>query len=238
MMQIVEMTTNTRIMDEADEGAQRLTEYFADLVAQRRAHPRDDLASALVTARDSAPTDARAATGLTEAELLQTLILLFMAGVDTIGQPPGPAGTAALLAHPDRLAALRTDPALRRPLSRRCCATTPRSRSSRPGNRRARAGEAASRPTPRDRPAGAPPTATRSRFPDPDAFDIARRSGASVLSFGGGMHYCLGAPLARIESAEFFPAFLARFPRLALAAEPERRGLVLRGFATLPITVS
>ena len=287
MMQIVEMTTNTRIMDEADEGAQQLMEYFADLVAQRRAHPREDLATALVTVRDSGIADAdvqpsetqrsdsylsssarhiastrsglvqlsgtaasnpgvqlsgTAASNpdvqLSETELLQTLILLFMAGVDTMVNHLA-AGTAALLTHPDQLDALRTDPALApSAVEEMLRYDAPIQIVGRVAGEPVRLGEV-------DIPAGAlvigllgAANRDPSRFPDPDMFDIARRPGFSVLSFGGGMHYCLGAPLARIESAEFFPAFLARFPRLALGGEPVRRGLVLRGFATLPITVS
>jgi cytochrome P450 len=252
MMQIVEMTTNTRIMDEADEGARRLTEYFADLVAQRRAHPREDLATALVTVRDSGDSgdsDSAAASDpsvhlsetavrLSETELLQTLILLFMAGVDTMVNHLA-AGTAALLAHPDQLDALRTDPALApSAVEEMLRYDAPIQIVGRVTGEPVRLGEV-------DIPAGAlvigllgAANRDPSRFPDPDVFDIARRPGISMLSFGGGMHYCLGAPLARIESAQFFPAFLARFPTLALGGEPVRRGLVLRGFATLPITVS
>ena len=251
MMQIVEMTTNKQIMDDADEGAQQLMDYFADLVAQCRAHPHDDLASALVAARDSTnpnpnpgpdpdttPDSTDPNTGLTETELLQTLILLFMAGVDTMVNHLA-AGTAALLAHPDQLAALRADVALAP------SAVEEMLRYDAPIQIIGRVSREPTQLGDTEIPPGAlvigllgAANRDPAKFPDPDTFDIARKTGTSVLSFGGGMHYCLGAPLARIESAEFFPAFLARFPRLALAGEPERRGLVLRGFANLPITIS
>jgi len=56
------------------------------------------------------------------------------------------------------------------------------------------------------------------------------------LSFGGGIHFCLGAPLARLEAQVAFPAVLGRFPRLELAGEPQRRdSLTLRGLTRLPI---
>jgi cytochrome P450 len=59
------------------------------------------------------------------------------------------------------------------------------------------------------------------------------------LSFGGGAHFCIGSALARLEAAVAFPRLLARFPALAAAGEPTRKdGLVLRGFATLPVTVA
>jgi cytochrome P450 len=74
------------------------------------------------------------------------------------------------------------------------------------------------------------------RFCDPEAFDLTR-TGTTVLSFGGGVHYCLGAPLAKLEAAAFFPSLLARFPGLRLAGEPRRRGLVFRGFSDLPVAL-
>lgn len=230
MMQIVEMTTSTEIMDAADDGALRLMEYFAALAADRRTHPRDDLATALVASAD-------ADQALTETELLQTLILLFMAGVDTMVNHLA-SGTAALLAHPDQLAALRDDPALApSAVEEMLRYDAPIQIIGRVAGEPMRLGEV-------DIPAGTlvlgllgAANRDPARFPDPDTFDVARPPGSSVLSFGGGMHYCLGAPLARLESAEFFPAFLARFPKLALGGVPQRRGLVLRGFAGLPITV-
>jgi len=161
-----------------------------------------------------------------------------MAGVDTMVNHLS-AGTVALLTHPAQLSAFRAQPSLAP------SAVEEMLRYDAPiqivgrvtGEQVCLAGLDIS---PGTLVIGILGAANRdpSRFPDPDSFDIARRPGTSVLSFGGGMHYCLGAPLARIESAEFFPAFLARFPNLAPAGAPERRGLVLRGFATLPITIS
>jgi cytochrome P450 len=73
------------------------------------------------------------------------------------------------------------------------------------------------------------------RFGDPERLDLERVDNAP-LSFGGGIHYCLGAPLARLEAQVAFPALLGRFPNIELAGEPERRdSLTIRGLTRLPI---
>jgi cytochrome P450 len=76
------------------------------------------------------------------------------------------------------------------------------------------------------------------QFPDPDTFDPARDQG-QPMSFGLGVHYCIGALLSRIEGQLALPMLLRRFPKLALAGDPgERSSLMLRGYETLPVTVS
>jgi cytochrome P450 len=73
------------------------------------------------------------------------------------------------------------------------------------------------------------------RFAEPERLDLSRVDNAP-LSFGGGIHYCLGAPLARLEAQIAFPALLRRFPGLSLAGDPVRRNsLTIRGYTSLPI---
>jgi cytochrome P450 len=74
------------------------------------------------------------------------------------------------------------------------------------------------------------------RFPDPEVFDVTR-TGPGALSFGGGMHYCLGAPLARVQAGTFFAELVRRFPTLRLAAEPARSGLIFRRMDYLPVAL-
>jgi cytochrome P450 len=77
-------------------------------------------------------------------------------------------------------------------------------------------------------------------FAEPDRFDpdrfAAGRGGERALSFGGGLHYCLGAPLSRLEAAVLLPLLVRRFPGMRLAGQPGwRRSLRMRQLATLPV---
>jgi cytochrome P450 len=74
-------------------------------------------------------------------------------------------------------------------------------------------------------------------FADPDRFDVSR-SPNPHLTFGAGIHFCLGAPLARRELAASVGALVRRVPKLAAAAEPAYKpGFVVRGLRSLPVTV-
>ena len=76
------------------------------------------------------------------------------------------------------------------------------------------------------------------RFPDPDRLDLARADNAP-LSFGGGIHYCLGAALARLEAQVALPALFERYSRIALGGPLERRNsLTLRGDLSLPVSLA
>ncbi|MFC8452997.1 cytochrome P450 [Kitasatospora sp. NPDC057223] len=219
-------------LEVADEAADELARYFAELAAQRRAHPEDDLVSALVQV-------AAADTGrLSDQELLANLVLLLVAGFETTTNLLGNS-LALLFEHPQVAAGLRegaispaalTDEVLR--------FDSPVQLTSRIALTDGLTVEGV------DVPGGSvvfvligAANHDPARYPDPSVFDPTRTD-SQPLSFGGGAHYCLGSQLAKLEAAVAMPALLARFPRLAPAGPPTRRDrLVLRGFETLPVAV-
>jgi cytochrome P450 len=216
-------------VDRADAAATVIADYLAGLAAERRDHPADDLISAMATASGG--------DRLTADELVTMAALLLKAGSETTTGLLS-NGLAALLAHPDQAARLRAEPFLAIPaveellrydapvqiLSGRCAPDdlTIAGFDLSDGQRVLAMIGAANRDA--------------AMFSDPDRL-ILDRAQQAPLSFGGGIHYCLGAPLARLEAQIAFPALLTRFPRLALAGEPVRlEGPALRGHTSLPVT--
>ena len=189
--------------------------YLTDFFAQRRAAPTDDLVSALLAARDE--SDA-----LTEQELFGTVVLLIVAGHETT---VGLIGNAVLnlLEHPDQLALLRADPTLipraveevlrfEGPVERslnRWAATDVNL-----GGQSIRKGDLV---IPILAAAGRDP----GRFPEPDRLDVTRED-TRHLAFGRGSHYCLGAPLARLEAEVALETLFRRLPELRLAVPREQ----------------
>jgi cytochrome P450 len=211
-------------------GRRALAEYFRELIAERRAAPREDMLSALIAAEEAGDT-------LNEEELLATCILLLVAGHETTVNLIG-NGTLALLRHPDQLRKLRESPGLigtaveellrfDGPVQR--TARIP-SEDITIGGQTIGKGEMV---MPFLGAADRDPT----QFPDPDRLDISRTDNRHI-AFGMGIHFCLGAPLARMEGQIAINTLLARLPRLALATDrPQfRQSLTLRGLQALPVS--
>jgi cytochrome P450 len=220
---------------ESGTAATEMAGYFTALVADKRAHPADDLLSALIDARD-------AGDGLSQRELLGMLFLLLVAGHETTVNLIG-SGTLALLLSPGELARLRADSSLLPG------AVEELLRYTSPVNHAtirftAEAVEIGGTLIPaREAVLVALASANRDpdRYPAPDRLDIGRDAGGN-LAFGHGIHYCLGAPLARIEGVIAFGALLSRFPGMTLAVPPEslrwRPSTLIRGLETLPVRLS
>lgn len=215
--------------ERAAASLREMNAYFRALAAERRARPRQDVLSALVAAAGQGR--------LADDELVASCTLLLFAGHETTTNLIG-NGVLALLRHPDQCERWRRDPTLT------ATAVEELLRFEGPGQalvrvalddlviggRRIRRGDrlfvminAANR-DPR-------------RFVDPDRLDLGREPNPH-LTFGHGRHFCVGAPLARLEAQVALPRLLERLPGLALAASRLEwiDSLIFRGVRALPLT--
>jgi cytochrome P450 len=218
MVKMYEFDVPDDVAADANQAASEFLDYVRGLITERRAHPRDDMVSALA----QATVDGKQ---LTDDEIVSTVIVLLNAGheatVNTLGN-----GMLAFARHPEqwrRVVAgdvpaaaaieemIRFDPPLQ--LFERWVLTDdfsvgdvaiPR------GQKIAMLFGAANR-DPR-------------LFADPDVFDVGRENAAQHIGFGGGIHVCIGAPLARIELAASVDTLRTLWANFALAEEPERTG--------------
>nr|MDP9020142.1 cytochrome P450 [Actinomycetota bacterium] len=189
----------------------------------------EDLLSHLIAAEDDGDQ-------LTEQELLSTAILLFAAGFETTTNLIG-NGLLALLRNPDQLQRLRHEPGLLP------SAVEELLRYDSPVQVNGRVAGDDVDVDGHHIPAGASVltllgAANRDprRFSDPERLDVARSEGSS-LSFGSGIHFCLGAALARMEGQVVFGRLLERYPTIELLDESPayRDSITLRGLAELPV---
>jgi cytochrome P450 len=207
-----------------------LGEYFRSLIAMRRKNPQADLLSGLIAAEEEG-------NKLSEGELLATCMLLLIAGHETTVNLIG-NGILALLRHPDQLALVRDDPALVP------TAVEELLRYDGPVQRTGRMTMADVEIGGVQIPKGSVVVAVigaanrdPAHFSDPERLDVTRRDNRHI-AFGFGIHFCLGAPLARIEGQVAIGTLLRRMPALKLVSDtPEwRESSVLRGLKTLPVT--
>ena len=214
------------------EAVKKFDHYFGNMIHQRRSEPRDDLVTRLVEAQDTGDK-------LTSGEMKALLRVLLVAGNETTQDLIG-NGTKALLLHRDQLDLLRENPALVTSaveellrydspvqIDTRFTATDVKinNRILEPDSRIACLLGSANRDP--------------GHFDKPDELDITR-SGPANLAFGRGIHYCLGAPLARLEGKIVLEVLLERFTNIRFGTRPPiyRVSGVMRGLKHLDVRVS
>ncbi|UVS80913.1 Cytochrome P450 [Actinokineospora sp. UTMC 2448] len=218
--------------EEMGAAAQAMLQYLLNLIATKRANPGEDLLTALCHATEDNDR-------LSEPELVSMAFLLLVAGHETTVNLIG-NGTLGLLRHPSELAALQADPALLPGaieeflrydgpvnIATLRYTTTPLTLDevTIPEGEFVFLSLSAANRDP-------------ARFPDAETLSV-RRAPSAHLAFGHGIHYCVGAPLARMEGEVALGELLRRFPNLTLAADPGdlryRTSPILRGLEELPV---
>jgi cytochrome P450 len=213
------------------EAVLQFAQYFFELLAERKRNPGEDLLSGLVAAEDGG-------TVLSETEMLSTCILLLVAGHETtVNLISG--GTLALLRHPDQLERFRADPEVARTgVEEMLRYVSPVQLTGRAltepcefGGVEFAAGDFAMLLL-------ASGNHDPDQFDEPERFDVAR-SPNNHLGFGFGIHHCLGAPLARMETQVALTSLVRRVPGLSLATDEVsyKSNVVLRGMESLPVVM-
>jgi cytochrome P450 len=225
----LDLTEDSAVYDRASVAAAEFTEYLRTLADRRRTEPGSDLLSALVAVEE-------AGDHLSEVELYATCALLLIAGHETTINLIG-NGALALLQQPEQMHLLQCDPSLSKGAVEELLRyDSPVQMTSRLileemefGGRHFKRGQQISVMLGA---ANRDPAA----FENPNVLDVTRKRNPH-LAFGSGIHYCLGAPLARLEGQVAFETLLRRMPNLQLGAATPiyRDNYLLRGLETLPV---
>jgi cytochrome P450 len=223
----------TPMPEEIRTAIKDLTAYLAAEIEKRRQNPADDLIGALVAAHEENEA-------LSAEEMLAFVILLLVAGNETTTNLIG-NGLLALGRNPGQIELLRQDPALLpRAIEEMLRYDGPVQSTGRHLRAEVDISGTLLKPGMIVMVILAAANRDPAQFPDPDRFDITREPNAHV-AFGDGIHFCLGAALARLEGAIAFSSVLARFPKLRLA-QPDatiayKGSYFLRGLAALPMAI-
>jgi cytochrome P450 len=229
----LEINPTLEQLDAAAVATRQVTALFEGLIAERRTHPTDDLLSELIHVEEQGDQ-------LSHEELLSTVMLIFGAGFETTTNLIG-NGLLALLDHPDQLQRLRDDRSLMTTAVEELLRwDSPVQLDGRKALETAEIHGVALAPGEEFVTLLGGANRDPRAFDDPDRLDVGRQ-GTQPMSFGAGIHFCLGAPLARAEGRVFFERLLDRFRTVAPAwtERPRFRDtVVLRGLESLPVTLT
>ena len=219
-----------QMMAEAQQAVIELGAYFRDMAARRRREPQDDLLTAMALAEEQGDR-------LSTDELTANLILLLVAGHETTTNLIG-NGMLALLQNPDQLALLRERPDLiGNAVEELLRFDSPVQGTSRKAKQDLTIGPYAIKAGQHVQVMIGAANHDPLQYNDPDRLDITRND-VRHLSFAHGPHFCVGAPLARLEGQIAISTLIRRLPNLALTDEPLdwRDNFTLRGLRRLPLT--
>ncbi len=223
---VVDPLLDSQQIQDVRRTIEELFDYLETIAEDRRRHPQDDLVTALVNAEEDGES-------LSREDLLINLVLVLVAGNETTRNLIG-NGTLALMKNPDQLQRLRDDPGLLdSAIDEMLRYDSPVQLDSRIAREPVEIGGKRIEPDQRVLCALGAANHDPEVFPDPERFDVGRAP-RNHLSFGRGIHYCLGAPLAKLEARVVFAGMLSRFEALRLVEEPQYRDqITLRGLEDL-----
>jgi cytochrome P450 len=231
IVKMYEYGRTTQVEEAAERAADEFVTYLRELAADRRRHLGDDLVSHLVSVRDADGDK------LTEDELVTTCILLLNAGHEATVNVSG-NGTLALLRNPSQLARLREDRSLLpTAIEELMRYDSPLQLFERTATADVEIGGVTVTAGQKIAALLGAANHDPAVFDDPETLDVGRTDNPHI-SFGAGVHFCIGAPLARVELQASFGALLDRTSSLELGGEPVRRPeFVIRGLSELPVVL-
>jgi cytochrome P450 len=218
------------VMDRARASIEELVAYLSEQIAERRINPRDDLISGLIAAEDGGQV-------LSEQEIYSTTILLLIAGNETTTNLIGCA-MYSLLQNPDQMELLRNEPALMpRAIEELLRYNGPVQATGRVAMEDIEIGGTTVKENQTAFVLLGAANHDPSKFADPETLDL-HRNPTDHMAFGDGIHFCIGAPLARAEAQIAFEEILKRYPKIEAAGDPAWGGtFIIRGPKKLPLRV-
>jgi cytochrome P450 len=223
-------------LDRVDEVFAEFIPYLAEIIEHRRRHLGDDVLSALLLAEEEGDR-------LTDQELMAFVVLLYVAGHETTVNLIG-NGTLALLRHRDQLARWRDDPAMGRggagasPVDELLRFDGPVQLTVRAAIQQVRYDDVVVEPGTVVMTVLGAANHDASVFADPHALQLDRANANKHLAFSAGIHYCLGASLAKLEAEVAIGSLIRRFPNIEVTGGPEWRDrITIRGVSRLDLSV-